>query len=232
MTFTTTWLPHITCIVSDFDDTFMRGSEGVKRDTWKLLFSDTAQYERYLVAQAEVSRTGKGGRRYIIAHTLMCEDTSEQVGEYEKKFDEMVQSQIIRQGIADADLKALQTLHARGYLVYLMSGTPQEALRRTVRDLSIRHDTDLSALFESVLGQPNTKTENFALIQSQTNIPYSNMVKVGDSQADLAAAESVGAHFIGVTTKRNEEMWRDRAFPKVAHFSELANLFQKNGTPA
>lgn len=219
------WLSNIRCIVSDFDDTFMRGSEGVKRDAWKTLFIEKALYERYLEAQSDVSKGNKGGRRYIIAYTLMCSEDDDIVRTYELKFDEIVQKKIIEQGIALEDLSALEELKSSGYRVYLMSGTPQEALVRTLRDLSEKHAANLFDLFDLVLGQPYTKVENFSLIRNHSQVSFTQMVKVGDSQADLLVARTVGTYFIGVTTPRNEEMWEQENFPKITSFSELIDLF-------
>jgi phosphoglycolate phosphatase-like HAD superfamily hydrolase len=216
---------NIKCIVLDFDDTFMHGSEGMKRDAWKVLFPTESLYTRYLYAQAEVSKGNKGGRRYIISYTLDFPETDPQVLDYEKRFDAIVQEKIIAQGIHPDDIDALRKLKAHGYLLYLMSGTPEEALMRTLDSLEVRQGISIINLFDSVLGQPNNKIDNFAFVKEQSEVSYAQMVKIGDSEADCTAAEVVGAHFIGVTTSRNKVVWKGKALLKIESLSELLPLF-------
>ena len=216
---------NVKCVVLDFDDTFMRGSEGMKRDAWKVLFPTETLYLRYIQAQEEVSKGNKGGRRYIIAQTLALPLTDPLVEVYENQFDAIVQEKIIAQGIHLDDVAVLKKLKANGYKVFLMSGTPLEALQRTLASLEERQEMHINTLFDGVLGQPNNKVQNFAAIQEQTAIPYNQMVKAGDSEADLNAAVTVGAHFIGVTTVRNKDAWQPRSFLKIDSLSELLPVF-------
>jgi phosphoglycolate phosphatase-like HAD superfamily hydrolase len=115
--------------------------------------------------------------------------------------------------------ETLARLRAEGYLVYLNSATPAEALQ------AILKRRGLADSFEAAYGIPPSKEENLRGIVSRAGARPEEVLVVGDGKDDAAAAESVGCHYLsvgcgkdGYEIKRLEEI-----FERLPSFEEAAN---------
>lgn len=77
-----------------------------------------------------------------------------------------------------------------GIPTYVLSGTPQAPLEEMLAS------TSAIDLFDVIIGSPPAKPESLARILAETGTPAHRCVFVGDAEADRAAAEHVGAHFV------------------------------------
>lgn len=86
----------------------------------------------------------------------------------------------------------LDWLGARGTDCFVVSGTPEAPMRDTVRRLGWH------GRFRGVFGGPTGKPEHYAAILEAHGLMPEEVLSVGDSDDDRAAARSVGAHFVRV----------------------------------
>ncbi len=78
------------------------------------------------------------------------------------------------------------------YGLYVNSTTLQQPLRRIIRHRGWER------YFTEVLGSPQTKIENLKWIMERESVTGDEVVFVGDSEVDLAAARTFGCHFVGI----------------------------------
>lgn len=83
-------------------------------------------------------------------------------------------------------------LHARGLPLFVVSGSDGEELR------GVLAERGLAPLFQAIHGSPATKIENLALVAAAlgTAPPLADVWFIGDAEADLRAADAVGARFV------------------------------------
>lgn len=221
----------IHAIVFDFDNVIVQCSEACKQKSWSNLFEPQSKdYERYLVAQKYFSEHG-GDRFDILASILQLPTIKDsrdhpEVLRLAAKYDSYVQQCIVGIGIAESDIETLKDL-ATHYPLYIISATPEISLRVTIDKLSELHKVDLSGLFQLILGTPLSKIKNFEKIQNQSQLPYAEMLMVGDGVNDLRSARSVGAKFVGVKTAENLELWRNETFLQIDSIKSLHGLLVK-----
>ncbi len=94
--------------------------------------------------------------------------------------------------------EALSQLRAQGYLLYLNSATPAEAL------LPILKRRGLLQEFRAAYGIPPSKEANLRRILVETGLAPEQVVVVGDGVDDRASAAAVGCHYIGAGCGKNE----------------------------
>lgn len=187
----------IKVLVFDFDGVIVRASEQFKQDAWDTLFPHGSEARAaFEEAEARYGR-GRGGDRYdILRHVFASlgvndEDMPATVALAAGRFDTIVQDRITAAGMDARDRAALEELAKLGYRLYLNSATPADALSRTVAALGI------GQLFVEILGRPRSKVENFEYVAAREKAHPEEVVFVGDSPTDRAAAEAFGCRFIG-----------------------------------
>tara|TARA_B100001971_G_scaffold181892_1_gene178867 strand:+ start:9777 stop:10508 length:732 start_codon:yes stop_codon:yes gene_type:complete len=95
---------------------------------------------------------------------------------------------------------------------YVLSGTPQPALE------AMMESTGAAGLFDVIIGSPPAKPESLTRILAETGTPAHRCVFVGDAEADRAAAEHVGTHFVYFPSEANR--------PTGAVVTEVSDLRQ------
>lgn len=73
---------------------------------------------------------------------------------------------------------------------YVLSGTPQGPLE------AMLESTGAADYFDVIIGSPPAKPESLARILAETGVAAERAVFVGDAEADRAAAEANGVHFV------------------------------------
>ncbi|MEX0923889.1 MAG: HAD family hydrolase [Rhodovibrionaceae bacterium] len=105
---------------------------------------------------------------------------------------------------------ALAALRAEGYLLYLNSATPAEAL------MPILARRGLQQAFHAAYGIPPGKEENLRRILASAGAEPEQVVVVGDGADDCASAAAVGCHYIAAGCGREEFDIKDlRDIPKA-----------------
>lgn len=106
--------------------------------------------------------------------------------------------------------EVLSALGEEGYLLYLNSATPAEALR------PILERRGLTAAFHDVFGIPPTKEENLRRILAAAGAKPDEVVVVGDGADDAASARALGCHYLGAGCGQDGFQIRDlREIPKA-----------------
>ncbi len=209
-------------VVADFDGVFVRMSEFFKRDAWPQIFGPVYG-ERYKPhfeeANREYERSKKGDRFTILRSTYRGlgepeEKLDELVAGGARLFDEQVQKAILEAGADPYVVAAFEDI-AKTHPLYLNSATPLEPLQRTVQAIGIAH------LFKSVLGRPNSKAENFAQVAERERVMPSDIIFIGDSASDAAAAAEFGCSFVGWANEWNGWTEGSQPFPVIADMTQL-----------
>jgi phosphoglycolate phosphatase len=184
----------IHCIAFDFDGTLVDSNE-IKRKTFfdvscrfiggeKIMdsaLSDSGVGDRYSVFEifsrkmTSIHKNDQINASHLVEeYTILCEKKISQAPEM------------------DGIWYALPALADSGIKLVISSATPEATLRRIV---SIRK---LANFFSHVFGAPETKEEHIMKIMHYFQCGPKQIVYVGDSEIDQAAAKNQGCHFIGV----------------------------------
>lgn len=86
----------------------------------------------------------------------------------------------------------LSQLRRDGYLLFVNSATPVDALKQSI------DDRGLTGYFHGVHGGPNSKTANLDAIAVDRGLRFSEILVVGDGLDDYRSALARGAHFVGL----------------------------------
>lgn len=106
-----------------------------------------------------------------------------------RAFSELVVNEVVMAPwVEGAEAFLLQ--HRGRYRFFIVSGTPEEELREIVRRRAIE------PLFDGVFGSPRTKEVLLQDVLRDAGLPAAEMVFVGDSATDWAAAHATGVAFI------------------------------------
>ncbi len=118
-----------------------------------------------------------------------------------KDYGQMVEDAVVA---CDAVPGAAEALDAwRGRIpLYVVSGMPQDELRRIVRRRGIIDH------FASVFGSPRLKPDIVRQVLEETGTAADAALFVGDSLTDFDAAKAAGTRFLGRVA-----IWRDSRFP-------------------
>lgn len=84
----------------------------------------------------------------------------------------------------------VEACQAAGNPCYVLSGTPQAPLE------AMLESTGAAGYFDVIIGSPPAKPKSLARILADTGIPAGRTVFIGDAEADRAAAEATGVHFV------------------------------------
>lgn len=215
-------------LIFDFDGTIIPDSEFGKSDAWLSVAEEIKiflQSERSVLTMLNKMREryahAKGSRYDILRETfvelgLLSKDVKYLTEKFADRYNELVQEAIISLGVSEVDRRALKELGGYSPL-YIISGTPELAIRETIEKLG------MTSVFRGVLGQPNSKMENFQKIMAIENADTGSLVFVGDSDADYKTAREVGCFFIGRTNAWNKWV-NPKSFPLIKNLSEITQL--------
>ena len=138
------------------------------------------------------------------------------VNTYAEKYNNIVQSSILEQGLFAGVLETLKKLKAAGNILFINSMTPTDVLQKTVASLGI------AQFFEEMYGAPTNKADNLRAIMERTGITHEGLVFIGDGDSDREAAKIVGCPFVGILSTWNG--WHNKPFSLIAGLTELPDV--------
>ncbi len=204
----TDFLRELRAIIFDFDGTIIDSNE-IKLNCFIDLFSDQEFVKNDLIYF--ISSLGHVDRFNVIR--ACCEkffqgkyseyDIQTKISLYNRK----CLRQIVRADEIPYALEFIKTAHAKGYLLFISSATPEKELIKIIKSLKLFH------FFNGVFGGPKSKVLHIDFILEQQGLSATEIVYIGDSDIDQVSAARAGCHFIGITSKHS----RFSTKPKVSH---------------
>jgi len=143
----------IKALVFDFDGVIIVDSEFIKEDTWKVIASELGDNSSAAIEQARIKYSESNGSRYDIIREALkilkypSKKINKLVNIYASRYNEVVQGELLKKGIAEDDKKVLKRL-AKYYSLYINSATPEEAVQESIINFKI------GRIFKGVYGQP------------------------------------------------------------------------------
>ena len=215
----------IRAVVFDFDGVLVE-SVDVKTQAFAALFAEhgeqiVRQVVAYHLANGGISRVQKFKHYYerFLGQPLSTE-TLQHLCE---RFRELVLDQVLRADFVSGVPAVLESIHRSGHLMFIASGTPEEELRHIVEKRG------LAGLFHGVYGSPVCKPELLRKIESSNGLHSREMVFIGDSLTDFAAAQAANTHFIARLSPGSTVDWNLYSVPVVANLEELQEILSGQG---
>jgi phosphoglycolate phosphatase len=184
----------IHCIAFDFDGTLIDSNE-IKRNT----FFDISR--RFIggekIMEWALSDPGMGDRYSVFelfSRKMASIHKNDQINasHLAEEYTTLCEKKISQAPEMDGVWYALPALADSGIQLVISSATPEATLRRIVSKRK------LAKFFNHVFGGPETKEEHIMKIMHYFQCGPKQIIYVGDSEVDQAAAKSQGCHFIGV----------------------------------
>jgi len=184
----------IHCIAFDFDGTIVDSNE-IKRKTF---FDVSCRFKGgKKIMDRVLSDSGVGDRNSVFdlfSRKMASIHKNDQInaGHLVEEYTILCEKKISQAPDIDGVWYALSALADYGIQLVISSATPEATLRRIVSKRK------LAIFFSHVLGTPETKEEHIMKIMNYFQCGPKQIVYVGDSEIDQAAAKNKGCHFIGV----------------------------------
>ena len=211
----------IRCVVFDFDGTLV-DSNHIKRDA----FLGIAQYYpagREIMARIiEVPGVGTRSRifeKFVAELGIAPDARGTMVAEMVACYTDRCFSDISRADEIVGARAVLDCLVAEGLRLFISSATPVGPLKDLVEARG------LGTLIEGVFGAPESKGEHVRRIQRATGLSSSEILYVGDSDADSRAAFAAKCRFVGVIL--DEARFSIRPEVCVTSLAQLPGVIEK-----
>ncbi len=177
----------------DFDGVLAE-STGIKTEAFRELYADAGEavIEKVLAYHAKhagISRLVK--IRHCHKEYLGVDLTDAEHAELGKRYSEIVERRVVACPWVPGARECLDGLKARGTPMFVVSGTPEEELKRVA---AARGMTDY---FVEVRGSPPFKPEIIEDLIAGHGVNRGRALMVGDALTDYKAAQATGIGFIG-----------------------------------
>lgn len=186
----------IKAIIFDFDGVITE-SMGIKENAFLFVYRDYPEHRDEISA---LHRTHGGMSRFekfeIIYRDILRKPYNKRVeSALNKNFSEYVYEQVIKCPYV-AGAKEFLAKYYKNFLFFIVSGTPEEEMRRIVKEKKI------NTYFKEVFGSPPKKGELCKKILADYKLYPNEVIMVGDSIDDYEGAKEAGVQFIGRITNR------------------------------
>jgi phosphoglycolate phosphatase-like HAD superfamily hydrolase len=197
----------ITAVIFDFDGTLIDSDE-VKDTAYHLLFPDVPPelIDKARAPEEAKARRGEGSRETIIRailerlseEGLFKGELEQELPKYLEKYSSNVKELLVSVPEIPGAKTMLKALHGN-MLLFLNSGTPDQYLT------DILESRDLRVFFTKTYGcSTGNKIENTKKIVEEHVLDPSNVVFVGNNEADKECATALGLHFIPVMSAHSD----------------------------
>ncbi len=193
----------IDAVFFDFDGVLVESNE-VKIEAFRRLYEPFGDdvVERVIaehIRHEGVSRVVKLERFHREFLGIALDDKG--LADLAQTYSEMVEAVVVACEAVPGATEALDAWAGHCPL-YVVSGTPQEELRR------IAHRRGLDAYFQTVFGSPRVKPDIVGAELARIGVAADRVLFVGDSLTDFDCAQAVGTRFLG-----RVPAWRESRFP-------------------
>ncbi|MFZ4857087.1 MAG: HAD family hydrolase [Desulfuromonadaceae bacterium] len=147
----------------------------------------------YHLAHGGVSRFEKF--KYYYEHLLKLTITEQELITLGEEFSGLALEEVLTAPFIPGALETLQELSRKGIPSYVVSGTPEEEVKRIVFKRA------LSSFFVEVHGSPRKKAEILADILVRKGYMPEQCLFLGDAMTDYNAAQAVGMRFLGIVAE-------------------------------
>ena len=177
----------------DFDGVVV-DSVGVKTEAFRILFEP---YGKEILSQVLEHHRLNGGISRIDkiqhshTHFVGTPLSDIELANWGRKYSELVVDRVIQAPWIRGAQEFLEEMQER-CRIFLISGTPEDELKRVVKARGITH------YFDKVLGSPIRKPAHIRTLLSDYQLKPHSCVYVGDALTDYHAARETGLHFLGI----------------------------------
>ncbi len=212
----------IKIIATDFDGVLVESNKVKEFTAWDELLRTAGFAPPELFWRAR-ERVGKEGTRYDILRAVFSEIGTDGrsieplVQEYAERYNAIVQDALGREGLAPGAAGAIQRLTEK-YPLYIISATPEQALRQSVEQLGIID------FFTGVCGAPMSKKDHLRSIFQSSSVSPDEVIFIGDDERDWVAAEEAGCGFVGIPNEFNRWQPDEKRFPLIPSFAGLESF--------
>ncbi len=210
----------IDAVFFDFDGVIVESNE-VKVEAFRRMYEP---YGAGVVEQVVAEHLRHEGVSRVVklrrfhSEFLGIELDDDGLAELAQAYSEMVEDVVVGCDGVPGAVEALEAWAGHCPL-YVVSGTPQEELRR------IAERRGLSGYFRTVYGSPRVKTDIVGTELAEIGVSPGRALFVGDSTTDFDCAQAVGTHFLGRVPR-----WRESPFPSgTAVFEDMWPLARAGG---
>ena len=109
-----------------------------------------------------------------------------------KQFSDIVEQEVVKCSYIEGAIESIDWLHGRGVPLYIVSGTPQDELRR------ITASRGLDPKFAGVFGSPRLKPDIVRAVLAERGFSSGRCLFIGDAMTDYKCANETGLHFLGI----------------------------------
>ena len=217
-------LSQFNAFIFDFDGVIL-DSLDVKTRAFGELFKDRGRDIREKVMNYHrnnggVSRYEKF--KYFYKNFFNEEITPEIIDDLDKKYSALVVEEVVKAPFVEGAEEFLKEIHSRQRPCFVISGTPQEEMRRIVKLRGLDH------FFKDVFGSPTNKTENLSQLLKKYGVKANEAIFFGDAKADYEAARQNGVQFIGIVDKSSEL----DSITNVTKIKNFKNVFSLEELPS
>jgi len=178
-------------IIFDFDGVILDSAQ-LKVDAYVTIYADEDPAKlRELVQHAHGTT-----RRVKFAHYERAlfgrAGDPETVERLSARYSQLVYDAVLKCAFIEG-AQSLLTAAAGQVDMHVVSGTPEEELRRVIEA------RDLVRFFQTIWGAPETKPVAFEAILRENGYTAASVVAIGDSMTECWAAEQLGIPFLGIS---------------------------------
>ena len=118
-----------------------------------------------------------------------------------QEFADLVLEEVVAAPLIPGALATLEQLRDASIPAFVVSGTPQDEMRRIV------DRKGLQPYFTEVHGSPRSKTEIITDIMSRLQYCPDHCLFIGDALADYQAATATGLRFLGIVAEKQKSIF-------------------------
>ncbi|MEO5338541.1 MAG: HAD hydrolase-like protein [Magnetospirillum sp. WYHS-4] len=179
-------------VLFDFDGVLAESAE-IKAWAFDKLYEDFPEAVRagaraHHAAHAGISRLEK--IRHVHRSFLGIEPSDGEVADWGRRYNALVEDAVVAAPWVPG-ARVFVEAHHRGLPLYVVSGTPEDELRRIAERRAMAH------FFKGIFGSPRHKAPIIRDILAAEGLAPGRVLFIGDATTDSTAAAATGLRFLG-----------------------------------